>query len=331
MGGGGKSKRHTHHCPKANKGNCRKVDHPTLTIRYCSKHQFYCSIPRLHLHTNKGTGLSQAWSEVISGCRLYLVVGKDAGHKTVRVALAKYLDAVFTLDYNIVDPELKAKIYQEAARKLDIAENEGRSVVTIVVDHQKDNDDAPKFEGVDFGHVKYDHVKTRSVTIANTGRVPATVGFVDRAVESGQPGGVAPPWLKIKFDRPPDKSSKPSASHEHTLHPGDAVNVELTVRVNDLDLVRRLSERTETLEDVLVLRIQNGRDYFLPLRGDWLHSAFGRSTEKLMRMPEGGVRRLQHQRPDDSNHGDEGVKWSTLRKVFQLTETIENLVERALA
>lgn len=101
--------------------------------------------------------------------------------------------------------------------------------------------------------------------------------------------------------------------------------------MNNLDLIRRLSERTKTLEDVLVLRIQDGRDFFLSLRGDWLHSAFGRLIEKLVRMSEGGVRRLQHQEPDDSSHGDEGVKWSAPREVFRLTETIENLVERALA
>ena len=253
-------------------------------------------------------------------------------HQRVLSSDHKPLDAVFTLDYDVVDPRLKAKIHQEVARELDRAENEGRPVVTVVVDHQKDNDDTPKFEGVDFGHVKYDHVKTRSVTIANTGRVPATVGFVDRPVESGRPGGVAPPWLKITFDRPPDNlNSNPGALKEHTLHPGDAVNVELTLYVNDLDLVRRLSDKIETLEDVLVLRIHNGRDYFLPLRGVWLQSAFGRSIEKLVRMPEGGVRRWQHQRPDGSSHEDEGVKWSAPREVFRLTETIEDLVERALA
>ena len=253
-------------------------------------------------------------------------------HQRVLSSDHKPLDAVFTLDYDAVVPDLKAKVHQEVARELDKAENEGRPVVTIVVDHQKENDDASKFEGVDFGHIKYDHVKTRSVTIANTGRVPATVGFVDRSVESGKPGGVAPPWLKIKFDRPPDNNnSNPGALQEYTLHPGDAVNVELTVHVNDLELVRRLSDKTETLEDVLVLRIHNGRDYFLPLRGDWLQSAFGRSIEKLVRMPEGGVRRWQHQRPDGSSHSDEGVKWSAPREVFRLTEAIEDLVERALA
>ena len=258
-------------------------------------------------------------------------------HQRVLSSDHKPLDAVFTLDYDVVDPEIKAKIHQEVARELDRAENEGRPVVTVVIDHQRDsdstqNDSSSKFEGVDFGHVKYDHVKTRSVTIANTGRVPATVGFVDRSMEPGQPGGVAPPWLKISFDRPPDhKNTNPAALQEHTLNTGDAINVELTLHVNDLDLVRRLSDKVETLEDVLVLRIHNGRDHFLPVRGDWLQSAFGRSIEKLVRMPEGGVRRWQHQRPDGSSHGDEGVKWSAPREVFRLTEAIEDLVERALA
>ena len=258
-------------------------------------------------------------------------------HQRVLSSDHKPLDAIFTLDYDAVDPEMKAKVHQEVARELDRAENEGRPVVTIVVDHQKDGDHthadtSPKFEGVDFGHVKYDHVKTRSVTIANTGRVPATVAFVDRPIESGQPGGVAPPWLRINLDRPPDNiNSKPGATQEYTLHPGDAVNVELTIHVNDLNLARRLNDRVGTLEDVLVLRIHNGRDYFLPLRGDWMQSAFGRSIEKLVRMPEGGVRRWQHQRPDGSSHGDEGVKWSAPREVFRLTEAIEDLVERALA
>lgn len=267
-----------------------------------------------------------------------LILEYYKSHQRVLSSDHKPLDAVFTLEYDTVDPEMKARIHQEVARELDKAENEGRPVVTIVVDHQRDSEgshtdsSASSFEGVDFGHVKYDQVQTRSVTIANTGRVPATVGFVDRSVESDQRGSIAPPWLKINFDRPPDnKNSNPGALQQHTLDPGDAVNVELTLHVNDLDLVRRLSDKVETLEDVLILRIHNGRDYFLPIRGDWLQSAFGRSIEKLVRMPEGGVRRWQHQRPDGSSHGDEGVKWSAPREVFRLTEAIEDLAERALA
>lgn len=279
-------------------------------------------------------------------------------HQRVLSSDHKPLDAVFTLDYDAVDADLKAKVHHEVARELDKAENEGRPAVTIVVDHHRDSENtkidptAPNFEGVNFGDVKYDHLTSRHVTIANTGRVAATVGFVDRSTDTGQPGGVCPPWLSIRFDRPSDnKNSNPGALQEYTLQPGDATNVELALHITEMDLVRRLSDGLEKLEDVLVLRIHNGRDYFLPLRGDWLQSAFGRSIDKLVRIPEGGVRRLQQQRPGGSSHGhnhghshvshhgsspgsrekDDGVKWSAPRELFRLTEAIEELIERSLA
>lgn len=260
-------------------------------------------------------------------------------HQRVLSSDHKPLDAVFTLTYDAVDPELKAKIHQEVARELDKAENEGRPVVTVVIDHHHDHDDSspvtldsPTFEGVNFGHVKYNHPKTRNITLANTGRVPATVGFVDRPVDEGQLNGVAPSWLNIHFDRRSDQQdSKQGVLPRYTLQPGDATNVELHLNVTDITQVRDLNEGREKVEDVLVLRIHNGRDYFLPLRGTWLQSSFGRSIDKLMRLPEGGIRKLQHQRPDRSTHGDEGVKWSAPRELFRLTEVIEELVERTVA
>lgn len=262
-------------------------------------------------------------------------------HQRVLSSDHKPLDAVFTLDYDAVDPDLKAKVHQEVARELDKAENEGRPVVTVVVDnhhesnvpHSRTDPGFQNYEGVNFGNVKYDHPKTRNVTIANTGRVPATVGFVDRSINAGQPGSASPSWLNIQFDRPSDnKNTNPGALQEYTLQPGDAANVTLNIHITDIDHVRRLNEHDENLDDVLVLRIHNGRDYFLPIHGNWMQSAFGRSIEKLVRMPEGGVRKLQHQRPDGSSHGDhDTVKRSAPRELFRLTEAIEEITERAVA
>ncbi len=260
-------------------------------------------------------------------------------HQRVLSSDHKPLDAVFTLMYDAVDPELKAKVHQDVVRELDKAENEGRPGVTIVVDHQHDREGSsdsdsrsPRFEGVNFGHVKYDHVKTRNITIANTGRVPATVGFVDRSVDQAQPGGVFPPWLNVRFDRASDnKNTNPGALQAYTIEPGDAINVDLTVHITDMEQVRKLNEGLEKLEEILVLRIHNGRDYFLPLRGKWQQSAFGRSLEKLTHIPEGGVRKLQHQKPDKSSHSGDAVKWSAPREIFRLTEAIEELVERSIA
>ena len=274
--------------------------------------------------------------ETKAGFEDFLHLDYYTSHQRVLSSDHKPLDAVFTLTYDAVDPQLKTKVHQEVARELDKAENEGRPIVTVVIDHHHDHEDdssvdSPRFEGINYGHVKYHHPKSRNLTVANTGRVPATIGFIDRPVDAGQPAGVAPPWLGIRFDRASDNHNKnPGALQQFTLEPGDATNVELTLLISDSKLVQQLNEGQQKLDDVLVLRIQNGRDYFLPLRGVWLQSTFGRSIDKLIRIPEGGIRKLQHQRPDDSSHSGE-VRWSAPREIFRLTETIEELVERSIA
>lgn len=274
-----------------------------------------------------------------AGFDVRLHLDNYSSHQRVLSSDHKPLDALFTLTYDAVDPDLKMKVHQEVARELDKAENEGRPTVTVVIDHNQDNKvnieskaDIQRFEGVNFGEVRYDCPKIRNITIANTGRVPATIGFVDRTVDPGPSGGVAPSWLKISFDRASDnRNENPNALREYTLEPGDAANVELTLHVTDVPLVRKLNDRNESLEDVLVLRIHDGRDYFLPLRGVWLQSVMGRSLDELVRIPEGGVRRLQNSRLGVHSTETEGVKWSAPRELFRLTELIEELVERSMA
>ncbi|KAL8713714.1 MAG: hypothetical protein Q9220_002240 [cf. Caloplaca sp. 1 TL-2023] len=242
-------------------------------------------------------------------------------HQRVLSSDHKPLDAVFTLTYAAADPDLKAKVHKEVARELEKAENEGRPAVTVIVDHHQDRSSPPPdHESVDFGEIRFDVPKTHNITVANTGRVSAIVGFTDRIVTSNQTAGASPPWLRIHFDRPSDKDK----SNAYTLQPGDAANVELTVCVSDMALIRQLNKHETKLEDVVVLRIHNGRDYFLPVRATWLASSFGRSIDDLVRVPEGGVRRAQDQQ-------DSGVKWSAPREIFRLTESLEDLVERAVA
>lgn len=274
-----------------------------------------------------------------AGFDVRLHLDNYSSHQRVLSSDHKPLDAVFTLKYDAVDPDLKMKVHQEVARELDKVENEGRPMVTVVIDHSQENKvnveskaDVQRFEGVNFGELRYDCPKIRNITIANTGRVPATVGFVDRTVDQGPSGGVAPSWLTISFDRASDnRNDNPNALREYTLEPGDAANVELTLHVTDVPLVRKLNDGNESLEDVLVLRIRDGRDYFLPLRGVWLQSVMGRSLDELVRIPEGGVRRLQNSRLDMHSTETEGVKWSAPRELFRLTELIEELVERSIA
>ncbi|KAF2730326.1 DNase I-like protein [Polyplosphaeria fusca] len=263
-------------------------------------------------------------------------------HMRVLSSDHKPLDAIFSLKYDAVIPELKAAIHQEVARELDRQENEGRPSITVVVDRStgsaspdNTNKTDSDFDGVDFGDVAFAKSKRRNITIANTGRVPATFGFTDRPIEEGLPEGPFPPWLSVTFDREPDKLDKTAADKAasenlhtaYTLEPADVVNVELKLKIAVTELVQNLNEGTATLDDILVLRVQQGRDHFLPVRGRWMQSAFARSIDKLIRIPEGGIRKLQHQKPSH----DDPVQWSAPRELFRLTEAIESLMERTLA
>ncbi|KAH6701942.1 Endonuclease/exonuclease/phosphatase [Leptodontidium sp. MPI-SDFR-AT-0119] len=266
-------------------------------------------------------------------------------HQRVLSSDHKPLDAVFTLEYDAVVPELKAKVQQEVARELDRAENEGRPGITIVVDHSAD--DAPKpddgsnrrpsaavVEGVDFGDVAFEQRKIRNVTIANTSQVPATFSFVDRPGESGEEDRIAPSWLSVCVEgttADEDERASKNKKREVRLQPGDAVNASLELFIDDIALVKSLNKGLQ-LDDVLVLRVMDGRDHFIPIRGTWLQSCFARSVDELIRIPEGGARALRPPRKGGApiNRGQE-VCWSAPRELFKLTEAIEALTDRVIA
>ena len=257
-------------------------------------------------------------------------------HMRVLSSDHKPLDAVFKLQYDAVVPELKTAVHGEIAREIDRHENEGRPSIAVAVERAtgssspgEQNKTDSAFEGVDFGDVKFAKSSRRNITIANTGRVPATFGFADRPVDKDQPAGPFPPWLSVTFDKEPDKLDKPRPDDIHqyyTLAPADVLNIELKLKVEILATVRDLNEGDAILDEILVLRVENGRDHFLPIRAHWLPSALARSIDKLIKIPEGGIRKLQHQIPARGE-----VKWSVPREIFRLTEAIEDLTERTLA
>jgi inositol polyphosphate 5-phosphatase INPP5B/F len=257
----------------------------------------------------------------------------------------KPLDAVFTLEYDAIVPELKSKIQHEVARELDRAENEGRPGITVVVDSSLDSPpiggpsdrkaSSSSAEGVDFGHVAFLERKSRSLTIANTSAVHTTFAFVDKPSVSGD-DRIAPSWLSVYFvgsAKDEDERAKNDLKREVTLEPGDAVNVTLELFVDDISLVTELNQGKAQLDDVLVLRVTDGRDHFIPVRGTWQQSCLGRSIDELIRVPEGGVRALRPPRHGSGgpvNRGRE-VCWSAPRELFKLTEAVELLTDRVIA
>lgn len=254
-------------------------------------------------------------------------------HQRVLSSDHKPLDAIFNLTYDAVIPDLKAKVHQEVVREIDRAENEGRPVIAVVTDggHNTTGDS----EGINFGGIRYvDHAKARTITVANVGQANAQFGFVERPGPDGE-AHVTPRWLSLGFrDNTPHGKPEDDVPVTYILRPGESCSIDLIASVQDINLTRELNEG-QTLEDVLILRLKDGRDHFIPVRGIWKTSAHGWTLDKLSRIPEGGVRLLQRQKPE--GQGSIGkvdvnaVKFSVPREVFRLTEATEAITERYLA
>ncbi|OXV06941.1 hypothetical protein Egran_05293 [Elaphomyces granulatus] len=257
-----------------------------------------------------------------------------SSHQRIVSSDHKPLDAEFTLSYKAVIPELKARVHQEVVRHLDREENETRPSLTVVIDHQGYDSGATSSgnviadaNAVDFGDVPFDVLIHRGLTLANTGRISACFSLSPRPFVGGDK---RPSWLRIRVDWPAsnrnrnDKSE--GSSDEYDLAPGDSVNVELTTCIQDIDHVRSLNTGEAKIEEIVVLRVKNGRDHFIPVYGKWLPTCFGRTLEELTRIPEDGARSLR-------TVASPGFKdrLSAPRELFKLTEAISDLTERAVA
>lgn len=264
-------------------------------------------------------------------------------HQRVLSSDHKPLSAVFDLVYDAVVPELKAKVQQEVARLFDKNENETRPSVTVVVDnpvegatHADKPADASELNAVDFEDVRYHVPKTRTLTIANTGPIPATIAFIDRASETGGESAPSPSWLKIEVHHDSEVASKENddlgTSTRFVLSPGDIVTVDLTVHIFGEELVHALNANTKNIDDVLILRILHGRDHFISIKGTWCPTSFCRSLDELVRFPAGvRSRRDPETLKGDSPRGSSQALHSAPKELFDLTEALPKLLERAIA
>ena len=277
-----------------------------------------------------------------------ITINQYVSHQRVISSDHKPLVAVFTVTYDAVIPDLKAKVHQEVARDLDKAENENRPGVTVVVDSHSEETiesadesiETHDLNGVDFGKIRYGFPAVRGLTIANTGQAPATFSFVDRPVADGQKGGVAPPWLGLQVERESDnKNQNETAIREYTLSPGESTGIILKIEIVDLQMVHDFNNGKHRLEDVLVLRISKGRDHFVPIIGQWLPSCLCRTLDELVSIPQGGVRSLRltgGSRPEEIGNGRPqphrtSTRHSAPRELFMLTEAIQDYAERSIA
>ena len=248
-------------------------------------------------------------------------------HQRITSSDHKPLTSIFTLTFDAVVPELKAMVHAEVARDLDRAENEGRPAITLVLEGT-----APGAENyLDFGNIGFLERKSCVVTLANTGSVAATCSFVDKpSTDDDDPSMLN--WLKTSFMDPDGDSDTIKAGPSITLDPGETILAYVEAHVATVSHLRALNDGHAMMEDVLVLRVDDGRDHFVPARATWQPTCFGRSIDELIRVPDGGIRSfVQKNKIAGSIPYDSEIRCSAPKELFKLTEAIQTLAERCIA
>ncbi|KAJ1432637.1 Endonuclease/exonuclease/phosphatase [Ochromonadaceae sp. CCMP2298] len=120
---------------------------------------------------------------------------------------------------------------------------------------------------IDFGAVTNNIKYSAFVTLANTGKVMADWSFVPREQDQGEQAGArrksAPRVPVISASKSWLSMSPPDG----VLAPGAEVRVEVVLELNLEEAYDVVNRRDNSLEDVLVLRVQGGADYFCAVSG----------------------------------------------------------------
>ncbi|KAJ2451010.1 hypothetical protein EV183_003904 [Coemansia sp. RSA 2336] len=179
-------------------------------------------------------------------CQEYTAISEicTSDHKPVRSQLL--------MDVWQADVERRHSVYLEVLRELDRYENE--CIPTARLNETT----------VDFGQVFFGRVVRRRLQLDNVGQVPLEFSFVPTPNRQS----VTPAWLNVS----------PSSG---MLLPGQRADLEFAVMVDERTS-ELLNTRVEEMDDILVLHLKRGRDYFIQVQGAYQVSVFGMSLDVLV-------------------------------------------------
>ncbi|NXC11181.1 I5P2 phosphatase, partial [Orthonyx spaldingii] len=176
-------------------------------------------------------------------------------HMALKLSDHKPVSSVFDIGVKVVNEELYRKAFEEIVRSLDKLENANIPSVTL------------SRREIHFEDVKYMQLQVERFTIRN-GPVPCQFEFINKPDEETY----CKEWLIAN----PSKGFLLSDAE---------ITVELEVFVNK-STATRLNSGEEKLEDILVLHLTRGKDYFLSITGNYLPSCFGSPIHTLCHMRE---------------------------------------------
>ncbi|XP_065057148.1 type II inositol 1,4,5-trisphosphate 5-phosphatase-like isoform X2 [Rhopilema esculentum] len=198
-------------------------------------------------------GRAPAWCDRILWRGRGIEIMKYASQPALKLSDHKPVCGVFKVGIKIVDKKKERQVFEDITLKLDRLENESLPQVKLA---------RAEFH---FDDVRFMEEQLQILPIANIGQVPAEFQFIPKLDDKD----ISKPWLRIQ-------------PRSGIIMPGDVQEIELTIAI-DKEIVPTLNSQLK-LEDILVLHLVNGKDFFVPINANYIPSVFGSPLLSLVKM-----------------------------------------------